>query len=54
MFVVGLILLILGFVFGIQFLWIIGAILLVLGLLGNGYAHFGPAPAAGARRRYWW
>jgi hypothetical protein len=43
----GVILLILGLVFGIQFLWVIGAILLVLGL----FVNF--VPIGGSTRRWY-
>lgn len=48
MFILGLILALVGFFCAIKVLIIIGIILLVVGLLGNGYAHFGTD-----RRRYW-
>lgn len=53
MFTIGLILVIVGLVFAMRLLLIIGAIILVIGLLGNGYAWVGPRPAGG-RRRYWY
>lgn len=54
MFLIGIVMVILGFALGISILWIIGLVLIVLGLVGNGYAHWGPAPGPGARRRYWY
>lgn len=53
MFILGLVLLLLGLFFGIQILWVIGAILLVVGLFGNGFAHMS-TPVDGRRRRYWY
>jgi hypothetical protein len=51
MILIGLILLILGFVFGIHILWVIGIVLLVIGLilwiLGAADHQIGP------RRHYW-
>ncbi|MFD9337980.1 DUF6131 family protein [Streptomyces sp. NPDC060028] len=51
MIVLGIILLILGFIFGISILWTIGIILLVIGavlwILGS-VGH-----AVGGRRHYW-
>lgn len=53
MFILGLILALVGWlVLGSMVLTVIGIVLMVLGLCGNGYAHFGTP--AGARRRYWY
>jgi hypothetical protein len=52
MIILGALLLILGLVFSIYILWIIGLVLLVIGLI----LWFAPGPWAGTgarRRRYW-
>lgn len=51
MFILGLILLLVGFfVVHSTIMWVIGLVLAVVGLGGNGYAHFGPGP----NRRYFY
>lgn len=53
MFIIGLIIALLGWLmFHSLILTVIGVVILVLGLAGNGYAHFGTP--AGTRRRYWY
>lgn len=54
MFALGVILALVGFFLlgGLNWVTIIGIILIVVGLCGNGYAHFGTP--AGGRRRYWY
>ena len=40
MVVLGVVLLILGLIFGVAWLWIVGAVLAIVGLIGNfGYAR---------------
>ena len=51
MIVIGIILLILGFVTGISILWTIGIIVLVLGLIAMLLGATGHA--VGGRRHYW-
>jgi Family of unknown function (DUF6131) len=51
MIVLGIILLILGFVFAIQILWIIGIILLVVGAV---LALLGATGRAVGGRKYWY
>ena len=51
MIVLGLILLIIGFLTGISIIWVLGVIALVLGLLGLAFGMVGH-PVAG--RRYWY
>lgn len=51
MIVLGIILLILGFIFGIYILWIIGIILLVIGLIA---ALLGATGRAIGGRRHWY
>ena len=51
MIVLGLILLLIGFLTGISIIWVLGVIVLVLGLLGLALGMFGH-PVAG--RRYWY
>lgn len=54
MLILGIILIVVSLtVFPSHLLLIIGIILAVLGFFGNGYAHWGPAPASG-RRRYFY
>ena len=50
MIVLGLILLILGFIFGIQILWIIGIIVLIIGVV---LFVVGATGRTIAGRRYW-
>ena len=50
MIVLGLILLIIGFLTGIWIIWVLGVIALVLGLLGLAFGMFGH-PVGG--RRHW-
>ena len=50
MFLLGLLLLILGFVLGIQILWVIGIVLIVLGLVAGVGGYVGH-PVGG--RRHW-
>lgn len=50
MIVLGIILLILGFVFGIHLLWVLGIILLVIGAI---FWALGAAGRPVAGRRYW-
>ncbi|MEV6578627.1 DUF6131 family protein [Streptomyces sp. NPDC051582] len=51
MIVLGVILLILGFVFGISILWTIGLILLLVGVVL--WVLGGVGHAVGGRRHYW-
>lgn len=51
MFILGLILLILGLIFAIKFLWIIGIVVLVLGV---GLFILGALGRAIFGRRYWY
>lgn len=51
MIVLGVILLILGFVFGIHLLWVLGIILLVVGVV---FHFLGVAGRPVAGRRYWY
>ncbi|MFD7078828.1 MULTISPECIES: DUF6131 family protein [unclassified Streptomyces] len=51
MIVLGVILLILGFVFGMSILWTIGLILLLVGLVL--WVLGGVGHAVGGRRHYW-
>ena len=51
MIVLGVVLLILGFVFGIHLLWVLGVVLLVVGAILWIMGSVGP-PLAG-RRHYW-
>jgi Family of unknown function (DUF6131) len=51
MIVIGIILLIIGFVTGISILWTIGIIVLVLGLIAMLLGSTGHA--VGGRRHYW-
>lgn len=51
MVILGVILLVLGFVFGSQLLIVLGAILAVLGFVGSGFGYAG-RPIGG--RRYWY
>jgi hypothetical protein len=51
MIVAGAVLAILGFVFGIHLLWVLGIVLLVVGAVMWAMGHMG-RPVAG--RRYWY
>jgi hypothetical protein len=51
MILLGVLLLVLGFVLGIYLLWVLGIILLVLGIILFALGHFGH-PVGG--RRYWY
>jgi hypothetical protein len=52
MIIIGIILLLLGFLLGIYLLWVLGVICLVLGLVLFALGHFrGPV---GGRRHWWW
>lgn len=51
MIVLGLVLLLIGFLTGIWIIWVLGVIALVLGLLGLAFGMFGH-PVAGRRHSY--
>lgn len=51
MIIIGIILLLLGFLLGIYLLWVLGVICLVLGLVLFALGHF-RGPVGG--RRHWW
>ncbi|MGI5216873.1 DUF6131 family protein [Nocardia sp. CA-290969] len=51
MIILGIILLVLGFIFGIQILWILGIVVLVVGLVLLALGSMGRA--VGGRRHYY-